>query len=91
MLNLLACLVQLLKLTCLLACFACKGLRFVIQLWLGEVVSNVCGTLKELDGNEWEARVKTMNGTQLYVSQTQAKYWLTVLFYFASIVSSKEL
>lgn len=27
------------------ACFPCKGLKFVIQLWRGVVVSNVCWAL----------------------------------------------
>ncbi len=36
----------------------------MIQLWLGAMVSNVCWALRsELDNNEWEARVQTMNGS----------------------------
>lgn len=76
-------LVQLL--TCLLASFACKCLRFVIQLWLG---------LKCVLRESWimngKPGSKLWMGAQLYVSQTPAKYWLMVI-YFASMVSSSTV
>ncbi len=52
------------KVDMLASLFCLQALRFVIKLWLGAVVSNVCwALLRELHNNEWEAGVKTMNGS----------------------------
>ncbi len=37
---------------------------------------------KELDNNEWEAGVKTMNGSLTACESNTDKYWLMVLFLF---------